>query len=51
MWGNGGREREAEFLREGGEMGARMRAHDWSATPLGRRKLGRKACVLWSASF
>jgi signal transduction histidine kinase len=25
----------AEFLSGGGEMGARMRAHDWSATPLG----------------
>ncbi len=24
-----------EFLSGGGEMGARMRAHDWSATPLG----------------
>jgi PAS domain S-box-containing protein len=23
------------FLREGGEMGARMRAYDWAATPLG----------------
>ena len=23
-----------EFLSGGGEMGARMRAHDWSATPL-----------------
>ncbi len=23
------------FLADGGEMGARMRAHDWSATPLG----------------
>ncbi|HWX06293.1 MAG TPA: PAS domain-containing protein, partial [Bradyrhizobium sp.] len=26
----------AEFLTGGGEMGALMRAHDWSATPLGR---------------
>ena len=23
------------FLLDGGEMGARMRAHDWSTTPLG----------------
>ena len=35
MWGNGGRGRTPEFLREGGEMGALMRAHNWSATPLG----------------
>jgi PAS domain S-box-containing protein len=26
----------ADFLAGGGEMGALMRAHDWSATPLGR---------------
>jgi hypothetical protein len=25
-----------DFLAGGGEMGARMRAHDWAATPLGR---------------
>jgi PAS domain S-box-containing protein len=35
MWGNGGSGRAPEFLREGGEMGALMRAHNWSATPLG----------------
>src|ERR1700761_9440202 len=35
MWGNGGSGRALEFLRGGGEMGALMRAHDWSATPLG----------------
>jgi PAS domain S-box-containing protein len=35
MWGNGGRGRAPEFLRDGGEMGALMRAHDWSSTPLG----------------
>jgi PAS domain S-box-containing protein len=27
--------RGADFLTGGGEMGARMRAHDWSASPLG----------------
>ena len=32
----GAREESApDFLRGGGEMGARMRAHDWSATSLG----------------
>jgi signal transduction histidine kinase len=34
--GNDGRSGDVpEFLLGGGEMGARMRAHDWSATPLG----------------
>ena len=35
MWGKGGSGRAPEFLRDGGEMGALMRAHNWSATPLG----------------
>ena len=36
MYGKGdGSPRELGFLADGGEIGAHMRAHDWSATPLG----------------
>jgi len=30
-----GETQQAAFLAGGGDMGARMRAHDWAATPLG----------------
>ena len=35
MLGGDGSTQIPEFLSGGGEMGALMRAHDWSATPLG----------------
>jgi hypothetical protein len=34
-----------DFLGGGGEMGARMRALDWSGTALGPSKTGRRACA------
>jgi hypothetical protein len=33
--GSNGLPWSADFLPGGGEMGARLRAHDWSRTPLG----------------
>ena len=40
----------AGWLAGGGEMGALMRAFDWSGTPLGPSTAGRRRCARWSAS-